>query len=796
VLDLYNGVGGHIVQDDDLTGSLDSEIATPLGTAAPRAGYSPIAALPDGNYQIRIRPFNAQTLGNNTWSMESRLFAGTVTFEAPQVPVGAVINEMYFDGLDFFIPQTMNIGPGDNLHLASALHMSRGAEIAMTGGSLNGDFFFLLSDASGDSTMRQSGGTSSYLTLRMATASGSIARYELSGNAVLTTLDIKMAMSPGASARFVQSGSSTVSLSELEIGSNSFVGAAAEYNLNGGVLSVAHIMIVGEGNIFGLAGGELRINSLANIVVTNVADFNWSHGTIRLQNDSPTEDTFALFGPTLTLTPGRVLLATFAQNFNSAIVLDGGKLSVPNLALGHPVQLKSGELNLTGAGGLTIGAGGPLGSNVTLPTGLTVSVTNATAVSSTAALLLNGGTFASGTLTNNGLIRGEGVVSAATTNAATGEIRAQAGMTLTFTGTNAANAGTINLQGGTAQFSQALTNGTNGQILGRGMLSVGGAGITNNGHIALSSGITDVFGDVSNNTASATRGISVSGNADVTFWDDVSNVGVSLFRVSAGSSATFFGTFSGTGISGPGDKYFEADVTPGASPAVANFGGNVSLGDQARLVIELGGITPGMQHDQLVVSGTLALGGSLDVSLIDGFSPVVGQEFNILDWGSLAGTFSVLNLPTLAGLTWNTSQLYSTGVLSVAATGLLGDYNQDGTVNAADYVVWRKASTLGLTDLPNDNDEPGNVGAAEFALWRVKFGMTAPGSGAAGYGHRDSGPGASTESLSAAVPEPATFVPLILAAAGALIKRNWGRGERCRMGDFALRMWRFEGPRS
>jgi uncharacterized protein YjbI with pentapeptide repeats len=47
-----------------------------------------------------------------------------------------------------------------------------------------------------------------------------------------------------------------------------------------------------------------------------------------------------------------------------------------------------------------------------------------------------------------------------------------------------------------------------------------------------------------------------------------------------------------------------------------------------------------------------------------------------------------------------------------------------------------------------------------------------------------------------AIPEPSTVMLLILAAAGALINRNGGRGERCRRPDFAVPMGRFEGPRT
>ena len=104
------------------------------------------------------------------------------------------------------------------------------------------------------------------------------------------------------------------------------------------------------------------------------------------------------------------------------------------------------------------------------------------------------------------------------------------------------------------------------------MLRTGG--LTNEGHVALSSGNTGrVRRRGQQHRLGVTTGITVSGNADATFWDDVNNVAGSLFRVSAGSSATFFGTLSGAGVSGPGSVYLEADVTPGASPATATFGG-------------------------------------------------------------------------------------------------------------------------------------------------------------------------------------------------------------------------------
>jgi hypothetical protein len=75
---------------------------------------------------------------------------------------------------------------------------------------------------------------------------------------------------------------------------------------------------------------------------------------------------------------------------------------------------------------------------------------------------------------------------------------------------------------------------------------------------------------------------------------------------------------------------------------------------------------------------------------------------------------------------------------------LLGDYNRNGIVDAADYVVWR--NRLGATFTPADYD-----------VWRSNFGQTT-----------GSGAGAT---VNAAVPEPATLVMLMLAAAGWCLRR-------------------------
>ena len=238
------------------------------------------------------------------------------------------------------------------------------------------------------------------------------------------------------------------------------------------------------------------------------------------------------------------------------------------------------------------------------------------------------------------------------------------------------------------------------------------------------SGTANIVGDVTN--AAGAKIIS-AGGGPTTFFDDVTNNGD--IRTAPGSTTVFFGSYAGAGVlSGSGTTNFEGDLKPGNSPATVQFGGDVALGADAMLKIEIGGTTAGTGYDQLVIAGDLSLNGALDVSIINGFAPAAGQSFNILDWaGTRTGTFSSLHLPSIAGLSWNTSQLYTNGILSLtSAVGLPGDYNQNGTVDAADYTVWRDHMVSGAP-LPND-DSPG-VGPDDYSRWKSHFGE--PGGGSA-----------------------------------------------------------------
>jgi hypothetical protein len=128
----------------------------------------------------------------------------------------------------------------------------------------------------------------------------------------------------------------------------------------------------------------------------------------------------------------------------------------------------------------------------------------------------------------------------------------------------------------------------------------------------------------------------------------------------------------------------------------------------------------------------------------------------------------------------DTIQLYELS-LSIAAA-LPGDFNSDGVVNGADYVVWRKSgmsqaefntwranfgAMAGGVTLAGDFNSDGVVNAADYVVWRKNGGTPAEfNAWRANFGAMaGSGSGSAADSLyqQGIVPEPGSMVLLLLA---------------------------------
>ena len=92
------------------------------------------------------------------------------------------------------------------------------------------------------------------------------------------------------------------------------------------------------------------------------------------------------------------------------------------------------------------------------------------------------------------------------------------------------------------------------------------------------------------------------------------------------------------------------------------------------------------------------------------------------------------------------------------AAGLPGDYNDDGSVDAADYTLWRDSFGQTGTGLAADGNGDGTIDEGDFEVWRLYYGETT-GTGAGGF-------------TGAGVPEPTSGWLLIFGCGLHLLRRG------------------------
>ncbi len=374
----------------------------------------------------------------------------------------------------------------------------------------------------------------------------------------------------------------------------------------------------------------------------------------------------------VTVTDGTLIVGSNQALGTGTLTINGGTVDLGTFSLGGAqLNFITGGLSLTG--NLSVSTGGLLGPNPSIAANQTVTIGGTTTIDPAANLTINGGTLNTTALVANGTFNFVG---------GTLGVTGPAGLTI----------------GGGNPLGTTISLGTGDHLNATNTLHINSAGRLSNvgGNVLAGNVQLDAGGRWTVTDGIQSVGTGLVNHGTLVLIDTTLNGPVTS---PAGSTVTIVGgvafnqLFSGAGqFFGPGTTAFNGGYHPGDSPATVNFQGGVTLGGGNTLAIELGGPTPGAQYDQVQVAGQLLLGGTLAVSFINGFSPGSTYSFDILDWGTLSGTFSTIVLPTLAGgLAWNTSQFYTAGILSIDSAGLPGDYNNNGVVDAADYVLWRKS---------------------------------------------------------------------------------------------------------
>ncbi len=205
--------------------------------------------------------------------------------------------------------------------------------------------------------------------------------------------------------------------------------------------------------------------------------------------------------------------------------------------------------------------------------------------------------------------------------------------------------------------------------------------------------------------------------------------------------------------------------------------GRYTQGDDGVLAIDVGGTDNSepldASYDRVAVTRDATLAGGLDVALIGGFVPVLGDAFVVLTSDGITGTFdnaqmNVAPLADVGGKEVALAVLYvDSGTdgdpdpddVRVMAT-YRGDANGDGIVNPTDLA----ALTLGWLDgdatwQGGDFNYDGIVNPTDLAVLTLNWLEQIPGGGGG-------------------IPEPASVVLLFCGGCGCMSRRRWfgGRG--------------------
>lgn len=283
-----------------------------------------------------------------------------------------------------------------------------------------------------------------------------------------------------------------------------------------------------------------------------------------------------------------------------------------------------------------------------------------------------------GTLIDNGSITLSSVGNGATLRFANGTTLAGNGaVTLSNNGSNYLMA---------AGFGDALTIGPTATVQGAGNISPGFSGgsnmlkITNQGliHANLPGAALGIRAEESNGTPFTNTGTLRASNGGALSFNGTSTLTnrgniqvVSGSTISAGGGITLLqtagtidlggsinfplgldlngGQLIGTGtFSGP-IRNNGGVVSPGRSPGRLTVSGDYMQGAGGAMNMEIGGTTAGTGYDQLVATGKATLGGTLNITAINGFKPIVGDSYTLVSAGSFAGSFANVNFNGFTG---------------------------------------------------------------------------------------------------------------------------------------------------
>jgi hypothetical protein len=206
-------------------------------------------------------------------------------------------------------------------------------------------------------------------------------------------------------------------------------------------------------------------------------------------------------------------------------------------------------------------------------------------------------------------------------------------------------------------------------------------------------------------------------------------------------------------------------------PTIASY--NVALELEGQPADVMFGSPQDMQENKLFATGNVYAGATELPHTIrfakDAIAPVAASDGGVMvsvpfmvNPGVTSGTFPIRFIPGNELTIPNAEALpimFVDGSITVVAapSPLVGDFNSDGQVDTADYIVWRKLVGYSGPNLPADGNGDGEVDDGDYDLWR------------AGYGQSLS---AAATAAATTIPEPATMLSVIAIGAVLMFPRR------------------------
>jgi hypothetical protein len=149
-------------------------------------------------------------------------------------------------------------------------------------------------------------------------------------------------------------------------------------------------------------------------------------------------------------------------------------------------------------------------------------------------------------------------------------------------------------------------------------------------------------------------GVVLTGNSSFTISGNYSQV-AGFTTIGVGTLAASLvdleaGILSGSGtIEGDVLNAGQIDVGGAGAAGLLIITGNFTQTATGILNLEIGGLMPGDQFNQLQIGGLATLDGTLNIALLDEYFPMIDDSFQVLTFGSRNGDFAVMNGLDLGG---------------------------------------------------------------------------------------------------------------------------------------------------